>query len=86
MDYASKKFALFILGLTAIVCSRLMFIFFNDPEGPNLLVVGVCATAVYLVSLAAYFYTPANITAIKKLSLVILIQVALVTGLYFTLN
>ncbi len=35
----SKKTSLLILGTTSVVCSRVMFSFFNDPEGPNLLVV-----------------------------------------------
>ena len=32
-----KNSSLLILAITAVVCSRIMFAFFHDPEGPNLL-------------------------------------------------
>lgn len=86
MDPKSRKFALLILGLTAITCSRILFLFFNDPEGPNLLVVTVLAAIVYLLSLVAYFYTPPTITGLKRILLVIFVQILLVAGLYIVLN
>jgi hypothetical protein len=83
-----KKISLLILGLTAILCSRAMFLFFNDPEGPNLLVVMGMAVIVYFLSLAVYLLGSSTLllTGIKRLLLVIFIQIILVTGFYFFLN
>jgi hypothetical protein len=91
MYFKSKKTLLLILAVTAIVCSRLMFLFFNDPEGPNLLVVMGMALVVYLLSLAVYLLTPSTLplvsfTGLKRLLFVIFIQLIIVTGFYFLLN
>ena len=83
MYFESKKISLLILGITAIVCSRVMFLFFNDPEGPNLLVVMGTAVMVYFLSLAAYL---SNFSGPKKLLLAIFIQIIIVAGLYFCLK
>lgn len=77
-----KKSSLLTLGVTSVEFSRLMFHFFDDPEGPNLLVVMVVAAIVYVTSLTTYlFRTVAPERA--KLVLAIFIQVTLVTCLYF---
>jgi hypothetical protein len=47
MYFKSKKTSLLILGITSIICSRTMFVFFDDPEGPNLLIVFVAALVLY---------------------------------------
>jgi len=88
MYFKSKKISLFILGITALVCSRTMFFFFNDPEGPNLLVVTVMAAIIYFPSLAIYLLNPSYIplTGVKRLLLVICMQIILATGFYFCLN
>src|SRR4051794_2446886 len=49
-----KNGSLVILAITAVACSRMTFAFFNDPEGPNLLVVTGMAAVIYLVSSAVY--------------------------------
>jgi hypothetical protein len=82
---SSRKTALVILAITALVCSRAMFALFNDPEGPNLLIVMVMAAILYFLSLAAYIYNPLE-TGLKKLLLTIFVQVLLATGLYFLLS
>ncbi len=74
----SKKTSLFILAITALICSRAMFFFFNDPEGPNLLIVTVAAVVIYCLSLTAFLL---NLSNFKRLLLAILIQVILVSGL-----
>lgn len=85
MYLKSKNAPLLILGITAVVCSRAMFFFINDPEGPNLLVVLGAATIVYLLSLAAY--APGfQITGPRRLVSAILIQILLVAGFYFFLG
>lgn len=87
MHLNKKKTSLLILGITAIACSRAMFWFFNDPEGPNVLIVMVMAVIVYVVSLAAYLSYPlANQSGLRKILIVIFIQMLMVAGLYFGLN
>ena len=85
MNPISKKKSLFILGLTAIVFSRIMFALFNDPEGPNLLIVIVAAAVVYFLSLAIFSFI-FSMTGLKKLLLTILIQAIIVTCFYFFLR
>ena len=53
-----KKSYFFILAVTAIVCSRIIFVFINDPEGPNFLVVFGVALIIYFLSLAFYIFNP----------------------------
>ena len=86
----SKTISFIVLGVTSILLSRIMLLSFNDPEGPNLLVVMVMAVIVYLLSLAAFFsfssLTGHTLTGLKKLLLVIFIQIIIVTALYFCLR
>jgi hypothetical protein len=64
-----------------------MFSFFNDPEGPNVLIVVGMAAVVYVVSLAAYFFYPsAKLTGLKKVLLAIFVQALVVSGLSFYLS
>ncbi len=85
MYFKSKKTSLIILGITAIVCSRVMFALFNDPEGPNLLIVLVLSAIVYFASLKVYLsYLSAS--GLKRLLLAICVQVIIVFGLYLFLN
>jgi hypothetical protein len=78
-----KNSSLLILAITAIVCSRAIFAFFNDPEGPNLLVVSGMAAVIYLVSSAAYLSNIyPSLTEYKTSSVTILIQILVATGFY----
>lgn len=83
MNFKSKRTALLILGVTSIVCSRTMFQFFDDPEGPNLLVVMVTALIVYSASLGVY---ASNFRGVVKLLLAIFVQILLVGCGYFLLH
>lgn len=84
--YKLKMTSPLILGITAIVCSRAMFSFFDDPEGPNLLIVAVTAAIVYSLSLGmARLFNP-SAAGLKKLLTVILVQVIIVTAFYFCLK
>jgi hypothetical protein len=80
-----KKASLLILAITAIVCSRIIFLFINDSEGPNLLVVIGMAVILYFLSLVTYSLK-LSITDNKKLFLAVLIQVMIVIGFYFFLK
>lgn len=82
MNHKTKKTMLIILGITAIIFSRLVFYFFDDPEGPNLLIVMLVAVVLYFASLMSFAYSP-SVNSSKRLWLAISIQVVLVTSLYF---
>lgn len=97
MYFKSKKTTLLILGVTALVCSRTMFLSFNDSEGPNLLVVMVMATFIFGLSLATYLYKLTSLdksrvflslahVGLVRLLLVIFIQVVLAIVIYFLLG
>ena len=93
MYFRSKKTSLVILGATALVCSRAMFLFLNDPEGTNLLVVIGMTAIVYFVSLSVFVFNPSikllsflPSQGIKRLLSVVLIQILIVFVLYFCLR
>jgi len=82
-----KNSSLLILAITAVVCSRIMFAFFHDPEGPNLLVVTTMAVVIYLVSLAVYLSTVCpSLTGFKRSLATIFIQIFVATGIYLGLR
>jgi hypothetical protein len=54
MYFKPQKTALLILGIVSIVCSRIIFSFINDPEGPNLLIVLGLAVILYVLFLGIY--------------------------------
>lgn len=85
MYFKSKKISLIILGLTAIICSKVFFALLNDPEGSNLLIVTVMALILYFISLTIYLFN-FSITGIKKLLLAVSVQIVIVAILYLFLN
>ncbi len=85
MYFKSKKISLVILGITAIVCSRAMFWLFNDPKGPNLLIVIGMAVIIYFLSLLMYRFN-ISFTGLKRLLLVIVTQILIVAVFYFFLK
>ena len=84
--FRSKKISLTILAVAAIICSRMLFFFFNDPEGPNLLIIAILALAVYFLSIVVYLFGPSKIKGIQRLSAVIGIQLLTVIILYFCMR
>jgi hypothetical protein len=86
MNFESKKTSLVLLGTTAMLCSRTLFFFFNDLEGPNLLIVGVLAIAIFLLSFAAYVLTPPKIKTVIKFSIALGVQILSVSVLYFCMK
>lgn len=78
----SKKLPLVVLFVTAVLLSRTTLLLFNDPEGPNLLIVMAAAFVVYVLSLASYALDN-SVDDSKKFGWAILIQFVLVIGLYF---
>ncbi|MCA9363703.1 hypothetical protein KC727_00595 [Candidatus Kaiserbacteria bacterium] len=69
-----------VLGATALVLSKTVFWFFDDPEGPNLLIVTVLALVLYFPSMLVCSRCVGVESA--KLTLAILTQVALAVGVY----
>ena len=87
MRFSSRNSSLLILAITAISCSRVMFAFFQDPEGPNLLVVIGMASVIYLVSAAIYlsrFFS--SLAGAGRSLATIFIQIFLTTGFYLGLR
>ena len=87
MHLNSKNGSLLILAITALACSRIMFALFDDPEGPNLLVVTGMAAVIYLMSSAVYLsnFAP-SLTGFKRSSATIFIQILVATGFYLGLR
>jgi hypothetical protein len=79
----SKRISFLVLAVTALVLSRVIFMFIDDPEGPNLLVVFVGAFIIALPSLVLFVpggarfqnIIPASFSATQRFLLGILIQV-----------
>lgn len=87
MYFDSKKTSIIISAITAMMSSRAMFAFFDDPEGPNLLIVTVLAAVVYFLALAIALLFPAiKQASLKRLLSLIFIQIIIVTAFYFGLN
>ena len=83
----SKNGSLLILAITAVACSRIMFAFFHDPEGPNLLVVTGMAAVIYLISSAIYVSNVyPSLTGFKRSSATIFIQIFVATSFYLGLR
>lgn len=75
---APKKNSLIILGVTSVLLSRVMFLFFDDPEGPNLLVVFGMAFILYFLSLVVFLFNSQKSIS-KRLLLTIFTQIILAT-------
>jgi hypothetical protein len=82
-----KNSSLLILAITAVACSRAMFPFIQDPDGPNLLVVTAMAAVIYFVSSAVYLSNVyPSLTGFKRSSATILSQIVIATGFYLGLR
>ena len=87
MRFGFKKTSLLILVITAFVCSRAMFAFFDDPEGPNLLVIAGMASILFLIASAAYLSNLfSSLVGFKRIAAAILIQLFGATGIYLGLR
>ena len=82
MKLISSRFAWYVLFAISLGVSRVSLLLFNDPEGPNLLIVTVFATALFAVSLLAYIPRIRLMHALRFV-LAIVTQVTIATLLYF---
>ncbi len=85
MQFISKKASFVILGISALICAKALFSFFNDPEGTNLLVTVGMALIIFFLSLTPYLFR-LQISEFKKFLVAILAQGALVVLFYFLLK
>lgn len=86
MNFSQKQINYVILGVTSITLSRVLLGSFKDPEGPNLLIVGVFALCIFGLSLGVLALTPFKIGGKKRVPLVVLFQILLVILLHFILS
>lgn len=87
MYFKLKKSSLVILAVTATVCSRVMFALFDDPGGPNLLIVTVMALIVYCLSLVTNRHCPlVKEDGPKKIISLVLVQIIIVAVFYLFLK
>lgn len=84
MFFKSKRTSLIVLATTALICSRMLFFFFNDPEGPNLVVVIGLATLIYLLSLVAYVFSRSKVEGFNRLLIAICVQILVIIVFYFS--
>lgn len=78
MNFTTKKASFLILIITSLLCSRASFLFINDPEGPNLLIVVGMAVIIYFTSLTISSFSPW--IHHKRIFFAILIQVLIATS------
>jgi hypothetical protein len=84
--FKSKRISLILLGATAVICSRLLFFSFNDPEGPNFLIVFILALFIYCLSTVVYRFGPSKFKGLTRLSGVMVIQLVAIVVLYFCMK
>jgi hypothetical protein len=83
----SKTTSLLLLAATAVICSRTVFAFINDPEGPNLIVVLGLAALIYLPCLTVYLFNAVRaLTSLRRNLLAIFIQLIVTIGFYLILR
>ncbi len=58
------------LGVLALLLSRVIFVFLDDPEGPNLVVVTGTAIVLYVATAAVYLWSKARTITLRRLLVV----------------
>lgn len=88
MNSKHTRASLLFLVLTSFICSRSIFYFIDDPEGPNLLVVTGMAFILYFLSSILYSFAISSLSrkGINRIVLIISIQILLAVTFYFCLN
>lgn len=85
--FESRKVRLLITAFTALALSRAVFFLFNDPEGPNLLVVAVLALILMAAATAVHMFNLLSTSSgAKRLMLAIGIQIVVAAGIYIALS
>ena len=78
--FKSRNVSFLILAIVSSVTSRLVFAYWADPEGGNLLVVTGLSVVLFALTLAVY-YSLGRLTGLPRLLVAVGIQVLLAVGL-----
>jgi hypothetical protein len=82
-----KRNSYIILAISAVLLSRLTYVFFDDPEGPNLLVVTMLALVLYSLSyLVNSFYFSTKVKEENRLLYSIFTQIFSAVVLFLILK
>lgn len=73
-----------MVGIISIACSKLFFFWLSDPEGANFLIVALLAALLYTVSIVLSTYL--SLAQYKKLGIILLLQLPLVSIAAFVLK
>jgi len=84
MSFPVKRTSFLVLGILSLACSRMVFFFFSDPEGPNMLVIIGLALILFFLSLTVYLFR-SSVTARNKLLLAVFIQMIVAVAFYLWL-
>lgn len=83
----NQKYLVLMLAVPAVLCSRTVFALFHDPEGPNVLVVIMLATVIYLVAAAAYLSNLLpSLTGFKRGLAAVFVQIVVATSIFLILR
>ena len=76
-----------VLVITAFLCSRVVLVSLDDPEGPNLLVIALLALVIYFAALLPFRLVLVLTHSIgpRRILLGFLVQVVIAGVLYFAL-
>lgn len=80
MTNIQKYIPYLILVVTAMIFSRGIFYLFNDPEGPNLLIVTAFAAIIFAVSLGGNYFHSGTFAIKGTVRIVIGIVVQVITA------
>lgn len=86
-ERANSAIPLLLLAITAAMCSRVTFALFDDPEGPNLVVVSGLGLVILLISLTVYFSGFfSEVRGLKRAAGAIPIQLIVAAAFYLALR
>lgn len=85
MNFNSTKISSFVLGVTALVLSSTVLHSFNDPEGPNLLIIGVFGAVIFGVSLVINYFHSGTLAVqgSTRLTVAIVVEIVFAGVMYF---
>ena len=88
MNHISKQLPVLILIVSAFLLSGVMLRLFNDPEGPNLLIVAVFAAVIFCASLVGNYFHSGTFAIHGRTRIIIAAVVQFLTAsiLYFFLK
>lgn len=86
MNIPASTRSIVLLAAISLVVSRGTLALFDDPEGPNVLVVVLGAVALFVPSMIFVLSSRIALTGYKKLAAAVVLQIVLAAGLYLVLR